>query len=84
MAIVHPLDPSTEPEDEIRTDLWNYMSLSELGRQQDMLIDRLTQVQVMMGTGHTQTLMDMYLAMQHIMKSLSVLIESKSKGNFNA
>lgn len=84
--IVHPADPSKDPHDEIRTDLWDTMSLTQLHRQQELMINRLNTISRMMSstTGTPQTVIDMYAAVHKANAALNAFVETKSQGNVNA
>ena len=70
------------PETEIRTDLWNHMTLEQLTRQQELLTTKLGAIQQLASsTSTSQTVMDIHNALSWGMKDLSALIESKSENN---
>lgn len=84
--IVHPADPPMDPQHEIRTDLWNTMTLTELHRQQELMIDRLNQIRSMMSTatGTSPALIAMYDRTYQASEYLTALVDHKSGGNVNA
>lgn len=85
MAIVHSSDIPTDPHVAIRADLWDTMSPQELSRQQELMSERMMHLQMMMGSSSTtQAVLDMYTAMQRAIETLNRIMDSKSKGNFNA
>lgn len=84
--IVHPLDPSTDPHDEIRTDLWDEMTLTQLHRQQELMIDRLNQLFGLRSSmnSNSPTVLSMYHITFAAYERLNALVEYKSGGNVNA
>lgn len=68
------------PEEEIRTDLWPTMSISQLYRQQEMLLEKITKLQSMtpLGTGGPPTIQGLLHILQQAMTDLTLLIENKS------
>lgn len=85
MTIVHSTEISTDPQDSLRSDLWDTMTVQELNNQHTLLMDRVSKVMLMMeSTGTSQVVMDMYNVMQRALVTLSNLIETKSEGNYNA
>jgi hypothetical protein len=71
------------PETMIRTDLWNEMTLEQLARQQDLMVDKISAVQRMAGAAASPTILTMYSALQLGMSDLNKLIEYRSsKGKF--
>lgn len=84
--IVHPLDPSTDPNDEIRTDLWNEMTLTQLHRQQELMIDRLNLLFGLRSSmnSNSPTVLNMYHTTFAAYEQLNALVEHKSGGNVNA
>lgn len=84
--IVHPADPPMDPHLEIRTDLWDTMSLTELHRQQELMIDRLNQIRGMMSTaaGTPPTIVRLYEQTYRASEQLAALVDRKSGGNINA
>jgi len=66
------------PETMIRTDLWDTMSLGELTKQQDLLIQKISAVQSLMGAQASPSIMAMYSALQKGFDDLTKLIEERS------
>lgn len=67
------------PETMIRTDLWATMSLEQLARQQDLMIDKLSTVQQMASGNASPSVLAMYSAIQMGMTDLNALMESRAK-----
>jgi hypothetical protein len=84
--IVHPLDPSTDPNDEIRTDLWNTMTMTQLYRQQELMIERLNQLHTMSNSLNSNSLaiLQIYNATRSAFDQLNALVEHKTGGSVNA
>lgn len=66
------------PETMIRTDLWNTMSAGELARQQDLLITKMSTLQLMIGANVSPTILSMQQALQYGLDDVRRLIENKS------
>lgn len=67
------------PETEIRSDLWNEMSLSQLSHQQELMIAKMTAIMNMAGGGNaSQSVMTIYNALQQGFNDLNKLIEYRS------
>lgn len=67
------------PETEIRSDLWNTMTTSELAKQHDLMIKRMSAIQQLAGgQSATPSIMAIYSAMQMGFNDLNQLIEQRS------
>jgi hypothetical protein len=68
------------PEKELRADLWGTMSVSQLHRQQDILLDRLMKLQSMSpyGVAPTTGVAGLTKVLQQAMADLTRLIDEKS------
>lgn len=68
------------PDDELRSDLWPAMSVSQLYHQQELVLDKITKLRSIMpfGVAGTPAIAGMMVALQQAMMDLNLLIESKS------
>lgn len=74
-----PTRSELDPEVEIRSDLWPKMSVSQLARQQEIVIDRLNKLYSMMGSIGTPSMRMMYNSLQVAMQDLSKLIDARTQ-----
>jgi hypothetical protein len=68
-------------ENEIRSDLWPTMSVGQLYKQQELVIDKITKLHSMAsigGAAATPTVAGLLKALQQALTDLSQLIESRS------
>lgn len=70
-------DKLPSPDTDVRADLWGTMSLSQLHRQQDLLLERLNRLYALAATG-APTAIGLQKVLQLAMSDLTRLIESKS------
>lgn len=68
----------SDPETQIRTDLWSTMSNQQLVVQRDLLMDRMAAVQRMVSISATPAVLGIYDAMQLGLNDINQLIERKS------
>lgn len=73
--------PETDPALNIRSDLWPSMSLGQLARQQDLVITKISMMHQMMGINASQSLINLYSALQVALNDLTDLINSRSDKN---
>lgn len=66
---------------EIRADLWETMNSSQLSRQQELILSRLSTLQKMMPG--TESTIGMYKALDHALNIVTELIETRNKNNKN-
>jgi hypothetical protein len=66
------------PETMIRTDLWNEMTSSELAKQQDLLISKMSTLQLMVGSNMAPTINSMIQALQYGLDDINKLLENKT------
>lgn len=67
----------TDPERTIRTDLWPSMTVQQLSRQQELVIDKMSTLSKIMG-GATPTIHHMYSALEVALQDISNLVEHRS------
>ena len=73
-----PKYEDTDPQVQIRTDLWNTMGTSELSHQRDLLMSRMEQASRMFDHNASPSLITMYTAMQQALKDINNMIDTKS------
>lgn len=66
------------PETMVRTDLWGTMSLGELTRQQDLMIQKISAIQSLMGANASPLVLAMYSALQKGFDDLNKMIEARA------
>jgi hypothetical protein len=71
--------PENDPALNIRSDLWLTMGVSQLTRQQELVIDKISKMHTMMGIRASQSLIDIYSALQVALKDLNALIEKRTQ-----
>ena len=71
--------PETDPQNNLRSDLWPTMSPAELGRQQELVVDKLSKLQSMTGVSSTPSFRNIYGALQVAMNDLTQLINNRSQ-----
>jgi hypothetical protein len=73
--------PPTNPRDptiEIRTDLWNTMSLAQLTKQRELLLDRINTLQ-RIPDQNNPSIRDLFLALQYGLDDITKLIDYKTE-----
>jgi hypothetical protein len=66
-----------DPSVQVRTDLWNTMNSSQLNRQRELLLDKLSKIQsIMIGTA-TPSILNIYNAIQLGLDDITTLIDRK-------
>lgn len=70
---------TTERPADIRTDLWNTMSASELSQQRDIINERLSLLYSVAHSGTMPAARDIYLALSHALDDVNALIENHTK-----
>jgi hypothetical protein len=68
----------TDPQLTLRSDLWPTMSVSQLSRQQELAIDKISKLHSMMGAAASPSLINIYGALQQALKDLNGLIDNRS------
>lgn len=71
--------PETDPEHNLRSDLWPTMSLSQLARQQEIVIDKVSKLHTLMTIGATPSIQNIYAALQIALKDLNALIDNRAQ-----
>ncbi len=71
--------PETDPERNLRSDLWPTMSLSQLARQQEIASDKVSKMHSLMSMGNTQSITNLYAALQIALKELNTLIDNRAE-----
>ena len=66
---------------EIRTDLWGEMDPKQLNDQRELIMDKISLLQSMMGGNQNPTVMGLYTVMQHALADISNLIDYRTGGN---
>ncbi|TFH04303.1 MAG: hypothetical protein E4H14_15045 [Candidatus Thorarchaeota archaeon] len=69
-------DPLPEPEKEIRSDLWPTMGVSELNKQRDLVLDKLSLARSMQG--FTPATITIGLVLEQALKDLTELIDNRA------
>jgi len=71
------------PEKEIHSDLWSTMSVTELHKQQELVITKLSLVRSMMPYGVApQSILGLSAALEMALKDLTSLIDSKASKRY--
>lgn len=68
----------TDPEIQVRTDLWGTMQLPQLITQRELLMDRLASLLKIVGPAVSPTVLNMYNAMQMGLSDINQLIDNRS------
>lgn len=68
-----------DPSIDLRSDLWPTMTLSELTKQQDIAITKISTLSRMIGPIAGPSLLQMYNALQVALADLSALIDNHSQ-----
>lgn len=68
----------TDPQVQVRTDLWPTMGMPELVSQRDILMTRMERVSRMMGAGAAPAVFDIYSAMQIALRDINQLIDTRT------
>lgn len=63
----------------IRSDMWLSMSMSQLARQQEIVIEKISLVHRMLGGGASPSVHNIYGALQVALQDLNKLIDSRTK-----
>lgn len=70
-----------EQEKEIRTDLWDTMTTSQLQEQIDLIVTKMGLLQTMMGRGATAPgLTGLYKALEHGLEDITNLLHQRLSG----
>jgi hypothetical protein len=77
-----PIDEN-DPSIQVRTDLWSTMNMTQLNRQRELLLDKISKVQSIMGASANPSLINMYGALQMGLKDLNKLIDDKYAQKIN-
>lgn len=72
-----PLIEDTE-ETMLRSDLWPTMTVSELAKQQELMVTKMSALTYMMGANPSESIRTMYLAMQRGAAELNRLLDTRS------
>jgi len=72
-------NPAPEPEEAVRSDLWNDMTLSQLSRQQEIVIDKVSKMYQLLGPQAGPSVQSIYAALQMALQDLNRLIDSRTK-----
>jgi len=73
-----PKYEDTDPQVQIRTDLWNTMGPLELSHQRDLLMTRMEQASRLFSHNTSPSVINMYMAMQQALKDINNLTDTKS------
>lgn len=68
--------PENDPQHNLRSDLWPYMDVPQLIRQQEIVTDKLLMVYNLIGNKATPSLQTIYGALQTALNDLSNLINN--------
>lgn len=68
----------TDPQYQIRTDLWNTMTAPDLVNQRDILMTRMEKASRMFNHNTSPSILNMYSAMQQALKDINDLIDNRS------
>ena len=66
------------PDTQVRSDLWNTMSIGELTKQQELLVTKISHVSRMIDHNVSPTILSLYQALQYGLADINKLIESKT------
>lgn len=69
-------EPLPEPDKEIRSDLWPTMGVSELNKQRDIVLDKLSLARSMQG--YTPAVVTIQLVLEQALKDLTELIDNRA------
>ena len=71
-----------DPSVQVRTDLWGSMTMIQLTKQRDMMVNHISRLQSIMGGNANPTILNMYSALQLGLEDLNQIIDNKyaSKG----
>lgn len=72
-----PLIEDTE-ESMLRSDLWPTMSVSELAKQQELMVTKMSALLYLMGTNPSPSVSALYSAMQMGFADLNRLLDTKT------
>lgn len=67
------------PEVDIRSDMWPTMTVTQLARQQDIVITKISTLASMMGPIAGPSLLQLYNALQIALADLSALIDNRGQ-----
>lgn len=70
--------PETDPNTNLRSDLWPTMTLSQLSRQQELVIDKINKMLILIGASATPALQNIHGALQVALRDLNALIDNRS------
>lgn len=73
-----------DPSVQVRSDLWSKMTLSQLNKQRELLLDKSIKIQSIMGAQANPSLLAMYSAVQRGMDDINQLIDYKTEQNRTA
>lgn len=68
----------TDPQTQIRTDLWNTMSAPDLVNQRDLLMTRMEKASRMFSHNTSPSVLNLYSAMQKALQDINNLIDNRS------
>lgn len=71
--------PGTDPEKELRSDLWPTMTLAELQHQQDLAITKLANFAKIIGPTSPPSYLMVYNALQAALDQLNALVDIRSQ-----
>lgn len=76
-----PIDctPGTDPEKELRSDLWPTMSLPQLLQQQEIAITKVSKFATIVGAGAPPSYVAIYNALQEALNVLNNMIDNRSQ-----
>lgn len=71
-----PIDEN-DPSIQLRTDLWSTMTASQLNRQREMLLDKISKLQSIMGGIPHPSILNMHSALQLGLDDIGHIIDYK-------
>jgi len=66
------------PDTMLRSDLWHEMTVDELSKQQDLMIDKINKLQSLVGMNASPSVLAMYSAMQLGFTDLINILNTKT------
>lgn len=73
-----PID-EMDAQTNIRSDMWNSMTLSQLATQQELVITKISRLYSMTGFSANPSINNIYAALQVALTDLNQLIDSRTK-----
>jgi hypothetical protein len=75
--------PENDPNVNLRSDLWPKMTISQLNRQHEIAIDKVSKLHMMMGANASPAIINIYGALQQALRDLTALIDVRAQQTGN-